>query len=76
MSDTIDITKIIELKNILEEKFEAKLHIHDTCSGQYFSVENLTPSAKDYINNYFMEKNYQTIFNDNDEFHLEEIRLC
>lgn len=75
MPATIDITKIIELKHILEETFKVKLHLHDTCGGQYFSTENLTPSAKDYINNYFMEKNYQVIFN-NDEFHLEEIRLC
>ncbi|MCR5265710.1 MAG: hypothetical protein K6E29_03845 [Cyanobacteria bacterium RUI128] len=76
MPATIDITKIIELKNILEEKFESKLHLHDTCGGQYFSVENLTPSAKDYIEYYFSERNYQTIYDNDNEFHLERVCLC
>ena len=49
----IDITKIIELKQVLNDKFDIQLHVHDTCGGQYFSVDNLEPSAKDFIENYF-----------------------
>lgn len=72
----IDITKIIELKQVLNDKFDIQLHVHDTCGGQYFSVDNLEPSAKDFIENYFMERNYRVIFDKEIEFHLEDIRLC
>lgn len=72
----IDITKIIELKKVLNDKFNAQIHIHDTCGGQYFSVENLEPSAKDFIKNYFQEKSYRVIFDKENEFHLERVQLC
>lgn len=71
----IDLTKIIELKKVLNEHFNTILHIHDCCAGQYFGVENLTPAGKDYIINFFNK--YSVIFNDdNTEFHLEDIELC
>ena len=73
----IDLTKIIELKRILSEKFDVILHVHDTCSGQYFEPENITPTAKDYIVQYLGELNYQVIWNEElTEFHLNDIRTC
>lgn len=78
MSDIIDIIKLIELKRTLAEKFQAELHIHDTCGGQYFSLENVVDhSSIDYINNYFSRYGYKVIFNnDYTEFHIEEMRIC
>lgn len=76
MSAIIDITKIIELKKVLEEKFESKLHIHDTCGGQYFEVKSLNPASEAFIKQYFAEKNYQVIFDNDNEFHLEDMRRC
>ena len=72
----IDLTKIIELKKVLNDKFNTQLHVHDTCGGQYFSVESLEPSAKDFIENYFQEKSYRVIFDKENEFHLERVQLC
>ena len=77
MSATVDLTKVIELKRDLEERFNTGLHIHDTCGGQYFGVENMEPSAKNFIEQYFERLGYIVIFNpDETEFHLEEMRLC
>ena len=77
MGTIIDITQIIELKNVLSEKFDTKLHLHDSCSGQYFSTEDISASGIDYIKNYFSEKGYYPIFNSNyTEFYLEESRKC
>jgi len=77
MSAIIDLLKIIELKNVLKEHFSVDLHVHDTCGGQFFSVEKVAPDAILYIREYFEKYNYDVIFtNDNSEFYLEETRLC
>lgn len=74
---TIDITKIIDLKQVLKEKFDTILHVHDACGGQYFSLDNPQPAGLDYIKNYFEDKKYRVIFNsDFTEFHIEGIELC
>lgn len=77
MGVIIDLFEIIDLKQILTEKFGVELHIHDACGGQYFSVDGLTPDAKTYIIDYFRQKEYGVIFNSEDkEFYLEEQSLC
>ena len=77
MPASINIVKIIELKRILSEKFGIELHMHDTCSGQYFSLENSTPDGIDYIKNYFETKKYVVFFNEeNTEFYIEDMRIC
>ena len=75
--ESINLLEVIELKNVLEDKFKSTLHIHDSCSGQYFSIDNLTPESKEYIINYFNNKNFNVIFTSKeDEFYLESSRLC
>ena len=77
MSDTIDLFKVIELKKVLEEKFNTILSLHDLCTGQYFSVRNLSPEGKFFIVNYFKKINLNVIFNSEDtEFYLKEMRSC
>ena len=77
MSATVDILKVIELKKTLDENFGLRLHLHDSCGGQYFSVDNITPQAKNFIMEYFRNINYMVKFNEDDnEFYLEDTKIC
>ncbi len=75
----ITFREIIELNHILEEKgINAKVHLHDTCGRQSFSVEKdeLMPekdkeAVRNVIHTYFLNMGIQTRFiNDNLEFIL------
>ena len=73
---TINLNKIIELKNILNEKFDIELQILDS-NNRIFSIKNPNPAGIEYIRFFFEELNYKTIFNeDMTEFYAEEIRVC
>lgn len=67
----------IELKKELKTQFGINLHYHDTCSGQYFELEESNELVTDYITNYFFDKNYAVIFNDKrNMFTIKESKPC
>lgn len=61
------------LKNILEKRFSSRLHFHDCCGGQYFTVEELSDELKAFLTNYFSERNLKVNFSENG-FFVEEIK--
>lgn len=74
---TINLNKIIELKRILNEKFDIELQIYDSDNGQTFSIKKPSPAGIEYIKLFFEKINYKTVFNeDMTEFYVEEIRVC
>ena len=36
---TMTISDAAELKRAVKEKFRVELHLHDTCGGQYFTLD-------------------------------------
>lgn len=49
----ISLADAAELKRLAEEKFSVKLHFHDGCGGQYFSLEEAAEAGlKSWIAEY------------------------
>ena len=59
---TINLNDIIELKKIIAEKYNIKLHLHDTCSGQYFTLEAKPDNIEDFINKFLAGKKLKANF--------------
>ena len=60
----ISIADAAELKKQAFDKFSAKVHFHDGCSGQYFSLESSEPSLIDFIRNFFAQRNLSVEFSE------------
>lgn len=61
----LGIDEVLKLKENLERLFNAKLHLHDSCGGQYFSLEEkYNAEFEEYLSNYFNSKNLTVIFTD------------
>lgn len=60
----LNITDILKLKEYILEKDGAVLHMHDTCGGMYFTIDNLTENTKDIISCYLNEKKATFKFSD------------
>jgi len=56
--------EIIYLKKLILEKYNKNLHMHDTCSGQYFSFDCRIDGIENFINKYFSQYNLQAKFSD------------
>lgn len=66
---------VTELKNILEKNFSARLHFHDCCGGQYFTVDEPSDELKKFLTDYFYERKLKVNFSENgDSFSVEEIK--
>ena len=46
----IDFSKVIKLKEAVQNEFDEKVHFHDACGGQYFTLENTSPKLQEFIN--------------------------
>ncbi len=70
----IDLFRIVDLKEKINEKFGIKMHVHDGCSLQSFSFdEGVRDEVIDFVKNYFAPDKYQVIFSpDKLYFHLEK----
>ena len=60
----ISIADAAELKKQAFDNFSAKVHFHDGCSGQYFSLESSEPSLIDFIRNFFAQRNLSVEFSE------------
>lgn len=70
----ISLTEAAKLKREAEEKFSARIHFHDGCGGQYFTVEEPTEELKKYIEDFFASKKIKPVFSENDSsFHVEKM---
>ena len=60
----LNINDIIELKALIKEIYNEKLHAHDTCSGMYFSFDVKINGIKNFINKYLKKKQLKAKFSD------------
>jgi ribosomal protein L7/L12 len=58
----LTIAEVSALQKELEEKFGVKLHLHDACGGQAFSLEKGGEEVKEYILAYFSTRKEKIIF--------------
>lgn len=56
--------QVAELKKLLAEKSTGKIHMHDTCGGQYFSIEGETEQTKPLIAEYAAAAGYSAVFDE------------
>lgn len=60
----LNINDFIKLKKLIKEKYNIELHLHDTCSGQYFTLNSITMGVKEFINKHFKDKHMKVNFSD------------
>ena len=65
-SALLTLDEVIELKELVKERFHTDLHYHDTCGGQSFEVDNMTPEMRAYFTGYFDALDLRTAFSDTD----------
>lgn len=65
-SALLTLDEVIELKELMKERFNTELHYHDTCGGQSFEVETMTPEMRAYLTGYFDALNLRAAFSDTD----------
>lgn len=58
----LDWNEIIALKEFMAEHKAGYVHVHDTCGGQYFTLDAVDDYTENLIKKYFAEKNIETIF--------------
>lgn len=58
----LKIDDIINLKKMILKKYNAKLHMHDTCGGQYFSFDKKLDGIENFVNEYLSQYNMSAEF--------------
>lgn len=58
----IDFSKVINLKEAVQNEFGEKVHFHDACGGQYFTLENTSPKLQKFITEQVQALGYTTEF--------------
>lgn len=61
----LNFDEYLHLKTLLKKNFNADIHMHDTCQGQYFSLEKQNKKAEKFIKNYFKKKKLDIYFDNN-----------
>ncbi len=61
----ISLDDVIELRKEVFEKFKAKVHVHDTCPAQSFSLDENNSEVQNFIIDYFKSKNLKAEFSIN-----------
>lgn len=70
---TLNYDSVIELKNEAQKHFTDKIHFHDACGGQYFSLETKNEMLVIFIKEYFAKQNINAVFSDDElNFSLEK----
>ncbi len=57
-------SEVMEWKRIAEERFSAKLHFHDACGGQSFSLEKPNQALKAFLTSYCADRNLHVVFSE------------
>ena len=60
----LTLNEVNELKTSAEKQFGIKIHFHDSCGGQSFSVDTITPDIQKFIRNFFDNKGMKVAFSD------------
>ena len=58
----LSFDEIIKLKKLVQNNFNTKLHVHDTCGGQYFSLDKKFDNIENVINDYLSKQNLHARF--------------
>jgi ribosomal protein L7/L12 len=58
----LTIAEVSALQKETEEKFGVKVHLHDACGGQAFSLERGSEEIKEFIFSYFSERKEKVVF--------------
>lgn len=63
---SIPYDQVLALKKAVQEQFGAdtKVHFHDFCSSQAFSLEAPNAELQAFIEAYFAKQNARAVFND------------
>lgn len=51
----LSLDEVIEMRDLVQERFGVRVHMHDACGGQSFSVapQDMTPELRSYLAGYF-----------------------
>lgn len=52
----ISFSEAGELKAFIQKHFDVDLHIHDTCAGQYFSLDEPHDIVREFLIAYFKKQ--------------------
>lgn len=58
----LNLFEVSELKNLLKEKNAGILHLHDTCGGQYFTIEDRTDLTNEILTEFLNSKGQKIQF--------------
>lgn len=73
----MSLSEVVALKKEIDERYQIKLHFHDGCGGQYFTLEHTTADIQKYIADYLLKKNLCVSFStDGRHFSIKEIARC
>ena len=61
----LKIDDVIKLKELILKEYNAKLHMHDTCGGQYFSFDTKLDGIEKFVNEYLSQYNMSAEFSQN-----------
>lgn len=61
----VDFSEVIKLKNAVNSEFGEKVHFHDACGGQYFTLEKTNPEMVEFIKTYVQKLGYKADFDVN-----------
>lgn len=64
----LSLSEVIELKQKVQQLFNADIHFHDACGGQSFSLDRADSALQEFITHYCCEKGLNVIFS---EDHLQ-----
>ena len=68
----IDFSEVIKLKESVKNEFNEKVHFHDACGGQYFTLEKDNENLRNFITQFMLKNGYRVRFYDNISFVIEK----
>lgn len=60
----ISFSEVIKLKDAVSKNFGEKVHFHDACGGQYFTLEKTDKNLQKFITNFMKDSGFKTVFDD------------
>lgn len=60
----ISFAEVLKLKEAVKQEFNEKVHFHDACGGQYFTLEKTNKNLQKFITEFMENIGYKTIFDD------------
>ena len=62
MMQSLALNEIVELKEEIYKNFKINIHLHDTCGGQYFTLDENNTAITEYLRVISAKESYHTIF--------------